>query len=540
MKNWKTRLKDTWASIDKDYGAKVPQKVQALKGYHDQLTDRQKKAVSEAMGQGAYPEEMKKAEKPMEKAMRVYRRQMILVLMAKAGTGNPDTDLQRAQAALDQSKVGNQAVGRVELELVNLPEIVGMMKQRGSVDDAWDGWDGRRQRPLLAGCAVGRRGSQGPGTLGCFVRRGNDIFILSNRHVLRQDGKAADDEIIQPPHGLGGTYYDNIATFEDELVSHDAAIAKVHPGIQCMNRTPEGTTIQGSAVAAHNGAVTKEGCATRQRHGTVINVNSRDVPTAQGQLQDQLLIERDDALDAHGGRTFQVQGDSGSVVLDHQNRVVALLHGQGTASQGQATHITPILTHFNVTILPPGVHIAQQGRGNLVNFRTKSLDALGAGGAIKHVLVWDSSTGEKDDLTHIFVRERVAWPAPDQKCVPYIIDPAPLENYHVVGVHYGVGNNATTNGRVCQGDDTHSLMGPWKPNFDTYNDATPMSLVFQQRYEYSDDNKLTWHEIPNSAYRVTRTIERQGEQIKASIRKVADVGNTQNDDCANAMMFPAR
>lgn len=237
------------------------------------------------------------------------------------------------------------------MEISNLPNAILAMKARGMVDLTWGGWDGTKERPLLAGCSIGRRGSNGPGTLGCFVTIAGDVFILSNKHVLRQAGDAADDEVLQPPHQLGGTFFDSIATFEDELPTHDAAIAKVHSGINCSNTTPEGTAITGVNVAVLNGDITKRGCATRTRHGTITNANSPNVNTGPVTLVDQLLITRDDARDAYAARIFQVQGDSGSIVLNHNNEVVALGHGQASATVLQATHIAPILAHFGAAIL---------------------------------------------------------------------------------------------------------------------------------------------------------------------------------------------
>ncbi|MCS7178350.1 MAG: hypothetical protein RML46_03950 [Anaerolineae bacterium] len=53
------------------------------------------------------------------------------------------------------------------------------------------------------------------GTLGCLVRRGSDLFILSNNHVLADTNKGrAGDPILQPGPADGGTADDAIATLE--------------------------------------------------------------------------------------------------------------------------------------------------------------------------------------------------------------------------------------------------------------------------------------------------------------------------------------
>lgn len=363
-KKWQTRIDETWTVINNIPGI-PPLKLTALQTYHNGLTVQQRRTMSEAMAQGGYThakpgifannatKTRMRADRAQEAAHRAYRRAMIMVLMAKRNSGVVATDLHAALAAVPAVVTG-EAEHRVKAELINLNTSVLMMKAGGQVTDInWGGWDGTTQRPLLAGCAIGRRGAQGPGTLGCFVTIGPDVFILSNRHVIRQAGMGAiaDAEILQPAHQMGGTYFDVVATFEDELATHDAAIAKVSSGITCTNTTVGGTVIQGSAAAINGGAVTKHGCATRQRRGTISNLNSPDVDAAGTMLTDQLLIDIDAGLDPSPAEKLQVKGDSGSVALDHNNMVVALVHGQAGATQAQATHIAPILAHFGAAVL---------------------------------------------------------------------------------------------------------------------------------------------------------------------------------------------
>jgi hypothetical protein len=275
IKTWKGRLSETWTYLE---DSKFPAwQLAALKAYHDRLTDQQRKAVSEAMEQGAYVTQQKVA----EKLYRHARRALILVLMAKANTGTPANDLARARQALSANMTDDQALQRLKLELGDLQQALTAMYTRGLADMDWGGWDGEMHRPLLAGCAIGRRGANGPGTLGCFVTRGNDVFILSNRHVLRQAAVNNDDDAIQPAHQLGGSYHDVVATVVDVDADHDAAIAQVKRGITCRNVTPEGTQITGSAVAGLGDPVTKRGCATRLRHGNVAHSNAEDVNSPQ-------------------------------------------------------------------------------------------------------------------------------------------------------------------------------------------------------------------------------------------------------------------
>jgi hypothetical protein len=345
MKNWQTRLTQTWAFIDAG-GFPLPQ-VNALKAYHNGLTAAERQAISVAMAQGGYNAGVVKA---LEKNNRNWRRALILALMARKNSGVPANDLLAAQNALAANIANDEAERRVKSELKDLANAVLQVRMMAPTNINWGGWDGATQRPLLPGCNIGRRGANGPGTLGCFVTNAaGHIFILSNRHVLRQNG-STDDEIIQPAHQLGGSFFDDVATFTAELTTHDAAIARVKTGVVCNNVTPEGVAITGSNAAVL-GAVTKRGCASRARRGIVTNVASPNVNALGHILQDQLLIDIDLLLDPQAALTFQIQGDSGSVVLNGANEVVALMHGQNGATGGQATHIAPILAHFNVLVL---------------------------------------------------------------------------------------------------------------------------------------------------------------------------------------------
>lgn len=366
MKNWERRLLETWAVIDRFQGVPTA-KVAALRAYHNGLAEADKRLVSETMAQGAYTHakpsiftrgntraRMKLA-RTTEKQQRQFRRALILIFMANYNSGNVRMDLRQALLVLPVNVTG-VAEQRVKAELINLNSNIIMMKAGGQVLDInWAGWDQAKRRPLLAGCSIGRRGALGPGTLGCFVTIGPDVFILSNRHVLRQEGLGglSDTEIIQPPHQVGGTYFDDVATFHAEFATHDAALAKVKTGIVCSNTTVAGTAIRGSAVATQNGAIRKVGCATGERRGLIVDVAAPPVSTGRGSpvLVNQILVDRYDPFDPKGDEVFQVKGDSGSVAIDHNHRVVALLHGQVGQKGAQGTHIAPILQHFGAQIL---------------------------------------------------------------------------------------------------------------------------------------------------------------------------------------------
>ncbi|MBN1580576.1 MAG: hypothetical protein JXA89_07720 [Anaerolineae bacterium] len=72
-----------------------------------------------------------------------------------------------------------------------------------------------KHRPAMPGISCGHV-DVSAGTFGCLVRRGDDLLILSNNHVLANSNKASKgDIIIQPGQYDGGTSSDQIATLED-------------------------------------------------------------------------------------------------------------------------------------------------------------------------------------------------------------------------------------------------------------------------------------------------------------------------------------
>jgi hypothetical protein len=72
----------------------------------------------------------------------------------------------------------------------------------------------QRLRPARPGCSIGHYQITA-GTLGCLVKRGNQVYILSNNHVLANSNTAqVGDPIWQPGKYDGGTSADQFATLE--------------------------------------------------------------------------------------------------------------------------------------------------------------------------------------------------------------------------------------------------------------------------------------------------------------------------------------
>jgi hypothetical protein len=219
-----------------------------------------------------------------------------------------------------------------------------------------------RHRPAPGGVSIGHR-SITAGTLGCLVRRGGQVFVLSNNHVLANSNDARrGDAILQPgPHDGGRFPDDHIADLEDFVPitfleppsecrfarglvavlnaacssirsktryrvvniqateNHvDAAIARPLEPALVKSEILEIGTISGLGSGSLGTAIKKSGRTTGLTTGEVmqvdVTVNVEYGPGRLAQFSDQLLA----------GPMSQ-GGDSGSAVLDNNNRLVGLL-----------------------------------------------------------------------------------------------------------------------------------------------------------------------------------------------------------------------
>lgn len=242
-----------------------------------------------------------------------------------------------------------------------------------------------RWRPAPGGVSIGHIDITA-GTLGCLVTRDDQLFILSNNHVLANSNAAQKgDPIIQPGRYDGGTIEDKIATLEDFVPinfgtspptcsvatgtesflnrvakllgsSHrvmafqevpgrnlvDAAIACPLSDDLVEKRILEIGVPKGSRNATLGTNVKKSGRTTGFTTGRITQIDvTSQVSYGEGQVaifEDQLMA----------GAMSQ-GGDSGSAVLDEEDYVIGLLF----AGSDTTTIINPIqfvLEALNVEI----------------------------------------------------------------------------------------------------------------------------------------------------------------------------------------------
>jgi len=206
------------------------------------------------------------------------------------------------------------------------------------------------------------------GTFGCLVRRGQDVFILSNNHVLADiNSGRIGDAILQPGPADGGTAADSIATLEDFIPldfgtapadcpvarwsvnvlnliagvlrsSHHLEAIKATEGVNAVDAAlarpiprniviPEileiGTPI-GTGPARLGMAVQKSGRTTGYTQGTVTQVEA----TVRVDYQGPTALFNNQII----AGPMSGPGDSGSAVLDMDRHVVGLLFAGSNAT----------------------------------------------------------------------------------------------------------------------------------------------------------------------------------------------------------------
>ena len=212
------------------------------------------------------------------------------------------------------------------------------------------------------------------GTFGCLVRRGDEVFILSNNHVLADVNQGqAGDAILQPALADDGTADDRIATLADyvpidfgtsepecpfaELLAKSlnyvaGALGSSHQ-LQAVKKTL-GVNRVDAALARplssdlvkneilYIGAPTGVGEVTL---GTEVQKTGRTTGHTQGivtQIDATVRIDYEGPSALFAGQIvagpMSQGGDSGSAVLDMEERVVGLLF----AGSDAATIINPI------------------------------------------------------------------------------------------------------------------------------------------------------------------------------------------------------
>jgi hypothetical protein len=250
---------------------------------------------------------------------------------------------------------------------------------------AWQLAPTDRHRPAVPGISCGHADVTA-GTLGCLVRRDNQLFILSNNHVLANTGQASQgDPIIQPARYDGGTLDDQIATLAEwvplqtSVGESDCTLANLAATALNLAANAAGSSTRLHAVRAQQVENKVDAALARPLApelveaeilgiglprgvhqgtlGTHVQKSGRTTGVTTGRITQVDVTVNVDYLGQNVTFTGQFMatgmssgGDSGAVVLDMDRYVVGLLFAGSPA----ATLINPIqlvLSALNVEVV---------------------------------------------------------------------------------------------------------------------------------------------------------------------------------------------
>jgi hypothetical protein len=259
----------------------------------------------------------------------------------------------RPESAVSADALVPKSVGSVATDVEEIGEVYADMFTA-------------RRRPAPCGVSIGNCNRVMAGTLGCLVTRNNQLFILSNNHVIALVNTSPLNAGIPQPGrlDLGVCPQDiiarltqfvpiNFAPAANNLV--DAAIARTKPILVNRRILRPGGALQpigaGIVAPAVNLPVQKSGRTTQFRRGFVDMINVT-VNVSYAPLGGIARFIRQFRVRGLGG-IFSDRGDSGSLVTTFpQNRPVGLLFAGNAASNVTFCNpIRPVLAAFGVNIV---------------------------------------------------------------------------------------------------------------------------------------------------------------------------------------------
>lgn len=257
-----------------------------------------------------------------------------------------------------------------------IPPIIDSIRtdvQEVGVFRAWELGTRNRHRPAVPGVSCGHR-EISAGTLGCLVRRGEQVFILSNNHVLANTNRGRKgDLIIQPGRYDGGTLDDQIASLEEWVPLNTGVQEATCPWakwiVGLLNALAKATGSDSRVTALRQGPVENQvDCAIARPLSLDLikpDILGSSVPKGVGIGKLGMQVQKTGRTTGHTvGKITQIDvtvqvdydgqmvnfvdqfmatgmstgGDSGSAVLDMEGSVIGLLF----AGSELATLINPI------------------------------------------------------------------------------------------------------------------------------------------------------------------------------------------------------
>ena len=214
-------------------------------------------------------------------------------------------------------------------------------------------------RPLKGGCSIAAYNGDFHGTLGCIVTKIKEdqlqYYILSNNHVLSEEGELPlGTPIIQPSDFFGGTIKnDKVASLsnvvklkyieENKKPSNyvDCAIARLIDGIPISNEIIDIGKINGVANPIVNSNVKKVGFVTGLTEGSITSIGV----TIEMDFNKPILFKEQIVANLDHSN-----GDSGSIVLNEDNKAIGILCAGSGKSIAYINDINIVLRLLKVKI----------------------------------------------------------------------------------------------------------------------------------------------------------------------------------------------
>ncbi|MGQ3480138.1 hypothetical protein [Paenibacillus sp. TY11] len=246
---------------------------------------------------------------------------------------------------------------KIELQVLKVPVDAPVLQE-----------ETRHFEPLTGGIELGPcrviNGSVYMGTLGAIVKKGNDFYALSNFHVMCVDGNwNKGDDIVQPSRAHGGDCQsDLIGKIDDVCLANkygkvenqvDAAISTIKNRTITPDEVFKIGKIKGAANPKFGDMVRKHGRTTNLTYGEIDGLNAT-VSISYGEgigvvtLRNQISI----APDRTRNDAFSKPGDSGSVIVDSDNKIVGLLFaGANDHSHTFANHFSEVEKALGISLV---------------------------------------------------------------------------------------------------------------------------------------------------------------------------------------------
>lgn len=216
-----------------------------------------------------------------------------------------------------------------------------------------------RIRPAQPGCSIGFADPTHQfvmaGTFGALAKDGDGTYILSNNHVLADEGQLPSNSPIYQPGLLDGGNSANdavakltrfVALQAGGTNTVDCAIAKLDSSDLASNEILEIGAPQGIKSAQIDMIVHKFGRTTNYTVGQVSSIDT-DVQvqyeTGTYSFTEQIII-------VGTGQPFSDAGDSGSLILERASNAAVGLLFAGSSSHTIANHIDQVLEALAVDL----------------------------------------------------------------------------------------------------------------------------------------------------------------------------------------------